>query len=77
MAVRTTVDIPDSLHALLRSRAARDGVSIRSLVIQALEETYRRRKKKGVYVTGPLVKTGGKLGPDFPVDENPHDLVFS
>jgi hypothetical protein len=26
-------------------------------------------------VTGPLIRTKGKLGPRFPVDENPHDLV--
>jgi hypothetical protein len=29
-----------------------------------------------MYVTGPLVTGSGKLGPDFPDDENPHDLVF-
>jgi hypothetical protein len=28
-------------------------------------------------VTGPLVTGPGKLGPAFPEDENPHDLVFS
>ena len=32
---------------------------------------------KGKYVTGPLVTGSGKLGPRFPQDENPHDLVFS
>lgn len=29
-----------------------------------------------VRVTGPMIKGRGKLGPLFPVDENPHDLVF-
>jgi hypothetical protein len=77
MAVRTTVDIPDALHAELKHRAAQSGVSIRSLVVRAIEVTYREPKKGG-RVTGPLVNLKrGKLGPAFPTDENPHDLVFS
>ncbi|HSB17742.1 MAG TPA: hypothetical protein VLE22_25060 [Bryobacteraceae bacterium] len=32
---------------------------------------------KGSQVTGPLVTGPGKLGPRFPTDENPHDLVWS
>ncbi len=76
MAIRTTVDIPEPLHDLLRERAARSGTSIRALVIRALEQVYAGRGK-GRYVTGPLVTGRGKLGPAFPTDENPHDVVFS
>jgi hypothetical protein len=76
MAVRTTVDIPEPLHDRLRDRAERSGTSIRSLIVRALEQTYAE-SKKGKYVTGPLVTGPGKLGPAFPVDENPHDLIFS
>jgi hypothetical protein len=76
MAVRTTVDIPEPLHDALRQRAAQSGTSMRALIIRALEETYSK-KRKGAYVTGPFVKRKGKLGPAFPKDENPHDLVFS
>lgn len=76
MAIRTTVDIPEPLHDALRGRAERTGTSIRSLIIRAIEQTYGPRKQS-VYVTGALVKTKRKLGPDFPVDENPHDIVFS
>lgn len=76
MAIRTTVDIPEPLHDTLRQRAAQTGTSMRSLIVRALEQTYGRRTK-GAYVTGPLVKRKGKLGPAFPKDENPHDLVFS
>ena len=76
MAVRTTVDIPEPLHDQLRQRAAHTGVSIRSLIVRALEETYSE-PRKGKKVTGPLVRGKGKLGPRFPVDENPHDLIFS
>ena len=76
MAVRTTVDIPEPLHDLLRDQAERSGVSIRALVIRAIEQTYSEGKK-GIYVTGPLIAGPGRLGPSFPKDENPHDLVFS
>ncbi|MGD0631256.1 MAG: hypothetical protein ABR987_18150 [Terracidiphilus sp.] len=75
MAVRTTVDIPEPLHQRLRQRAESSGTSIRSLIVRALEETYSE-PKKGERVTGPLIWTKGKLGPRFPVDENPHDLVI-
>jgi hypothetical protein len=60
----------------LRQRAAQSGTSMRALIIRALEETYSKRRK-GTYVTGPFIKSKGKLGPAFPKDENPHDLVFS
>jgi hypothetical protein len=75
MAVRTTVDIPEPLHDRLRQRAESSGASIRSLIVRAIEETYAE-PKKGERVTGPLIRTKGKLGPRFPVDENPHDLVI-
>lgn len=76
MAIRTTVDIPEPLHDALRYRAAQSGTSMRALIIQALQEAYVK-KRKGKYVTGPMIKGRGKLGPAFPKDENPHDLVFS
>jgi len=76
MAIRTTVDIPEPLHDRLRQRAERSGASIRSLIVRAIEQVYREQKN-GDYVTGPLVNGPGKLGPAFPEDENPHDLVFS
>jgi hypothetical protein len=73
---RTTVDIPEPLLDALRQRAARSGTSMQALIVQALEETYSK-KRKGTYVTGPFIKGRGKLGPAFPKDENPHDLFFS
>jgi hypothetical protein len=76
MAIRTTVDIPEPLHDRLRNRAASSGTSIRSLIVRALEEAYTDTGKKEA-VTGPLIRGSGKLGPQFPRDENPHDLVFS
>jgi len=76
MAVRTTVDIPEPLHGKLRQRAEETGTSMRMLIVQALEQTYAE-PRKGRPVTGPLIRKPGKLGPRFPVDENPHDLVLS
>lgn len=76
MPVRTTVDLPEPLHDALRHRARQSGVSIRALIVRALEQTYSAREKSE-FVTGPLVTGRRKLGPRFPKDENPHDLVFS
>ena len=75
MAVRTTVDIPEPLHDQLRQRAESMGVSIRSLIVTAIERTYTQ-PKKGRPVTGPLIRRTGKPGPRFPTDENPHDPVI-
>ena len=76
MSVRTTVDIPDHLHDQLRARAEQSRTSIRSLIVQALEQAYAK-PKKGKYVTRPMVTNRGKLGPAFPTDENPYEFVFS
>jgi hypothetical protein len=76
MAVRTTIDIPESLHDLLRHRAQSSGASIRSLVVRAIEQAYTG-PAKGSPVTGPLVRGKHKLGPRFPKDENPYDFMFS
>jgi hypothetical protein len=46
------------------------------LIVRAIEQVYSE-PKKGEYVTGPLVTGQGKLGPAFPENENPHDLVLS
>ncbi|MGH9630912.1 MAG: hypothetical protein ACRD7E_21585 [Bryobacteraceae bacterium] len=76
MSIRTTVDIPEPLHDRLRYRAERSGTSIRSLIVRAIEHVYSE-SGKGEYLTGPPINGTGKLGPAFPEDENPHDLVFS
>jgi hypothetical protein len=76
MAIRTTVDIPEPLHHRLRQQAERSGTSMRALIIRALEQSYSQ-PRRGRYVTAPPIKGKGKRGPNFPTDENPHDLVFS
>ena len=77
MPVRTTVDLPDPLHERLRNRAEKSGASIRSLIVRAIEQIYPDTNKSGDLLTRPLVQGPGKLGPAFPEDENPHDIVFS
>jgi hypothetical protein len=74
MSVRITFEIPESLHVRLRQRAERSGTSIRSLIVDALEQVYEDSGLK-VPVTGPMVAAKGKRGPQFPKDENPHDLA--
>jgi hypothetical protein len=75
MNVRTTIDIPQPLHDKLRHKAQQSRSSIRALILTALEQAYTPRKK-GRYVTGPMITSRGKRGPRFPVDENPHDLIL-
>jgi hypothetical protein len=76
MPIRTTVDIPEPLHDRLRHRAESSGTSIRSLIVRAIEQVYTDTGKKEP-VTGPLVRGSGSLGPRFPENENPHELIFS
>jgi plasmid stability protein len=78
MSVRTTIDIPDDLHAELRRRAAAEHTSIRSLVTSAIDNRFRPRQSRPV--TGPLVgKTGKKRKPaaGSPDRENPYDVLFA
>ena len=74
MAVRTTIDIPEPLHETLSKRAKALNTSIRALIIRAIEDAYRP-SREGKMITGPFIK-GRKLGPDFPTDKNPHDLIL-
>jgi metal-responsive CopG/Arc/MetJ family transcriptional regulator len=78
MAVRVTIEIPQTLHDRLRQRAKSTGTTMRSLIVRAIENTHPATEaiKKGERVTGPLIIGKGKLGPRFPVDENPWDLIF-
>lgn len=80
MPVRTTIEIPEPLHEVLRRQGERSGASMRSLIVRAIEQTYQLpdpQPKKGKRVTGPMIKGRGKRGPAYPGDENPHDLIFS
>jgi hypothetical protein len=69
MSVRTTIDIPDDLHAALRQRSAAERTSIRSLITGAIEST--------LPATGPLVGKKGKAAARSPDRENPYDVLFA
>jgi hypothetical protein len=75
MSVRTTIDIPDDLHAALRQRAAAERTSIRSLITGAIENTVRARPSRPV--TGPLVGRKGKPAAGSPDKENPYEVLFA
>jgi hypothetical protein len=78
MSVRTTIDIPDDLHAELRRRAAAEHTSIRSLIASAIE--IRIRPQPSRTVTGPLVGKRGKKrkhAAGSPDRENPYDVLFA
>ena len=75
MSVRTTIDIPDDLHATLRKRAAVEQTSIRSLITGAIESKFRPRPSRRV--TEPMVGKKGKPAAGSPDRENPYDVLFS
>jgi len=85
MAIRTTIGIPEDLHAAIKRRADEEGVSVEALVVRALEREFggsgleRAGTKlvKKSFVTGPPIVVKGPLGPRFPTDETPWDLVFA
>ncbi len=56
--MRTTVDIPDSLYRDLKSKAAREGRSVKELILRGVEIelqlTPRRRRRP---VSLPLVRS--------------------
>jgi len=45
--MRTTLDLPDPLYRRLKLQAAREGKTLRELVIRYLEEGLRRRGSPG------------------------------
>jgi plasmid stability protein len=75
MSVRTTIDIPDDLHAALRQRAAAERTSIRSLITDAIESKLQPRRRRRV--DGPLVGKKGKPAAGSPDRENPYDVLFA
>lgn len=43
--MRTTVDIPDVLYQQLRIMAAREGRSIKELIVRAIEADFKRMRR--------------------------------
>ena len=47
MATVYLSDFPEDLHRIFKSEAALEGISLKALVIKALEEYLKKRKKGG------------------------------
>jgi len=58
--MRTTVDIPDGLYRQLKVRAAREGCSVKALVLRGVAAELREDKaprKRGRRVKLPLIRS--------------------
>jgi hypothetical protein len=56
--MRTTVDIPDGMYRRLKSRAAREGSSTRTLILRGVKEILRGdRRQSGTPVSLPIVRS--------------------
>jgi hypothetical protein len=54
--VRTTVDIPDPLYRQLKSRAAREGCSVKQLILRGVEgELQVNSKQRRKRISLPLI----------------------
>jgi hypothetical protein len=71
--MRTTVDIPDAMYRRLKSRAAREGTSVRKLIVRSIEVIVEPKPQGRVML--PLVASDepGTLDLD---NEKIYDLIF-
>ena len=46
MAFLTVKDFPDELHRLSKSEAALEGITLKALIIKALEEYLKKKKRR-------------------------------
>ena len=71
--MRTTVDIPDAVYRRLKSRAVREGTSVRKLIVRGIEVIVEPKARGRV--TLPLVASNapGTLDLD---NEKIYELIF-
>lgn len=56
--MRTTVDIPEAIYRRLKSRAASEGRSIKTLILRAVKEVLRTPQRKTARkVSLPIVRS--------------------
>ena len=76
-SVRTSLDIPVSLHRRLRAAAARQGCSARHLILQSIERAVQdvspQRPKRRLRLDPPIVPSTGK--PFDLTNEQIYDLI--
>ena len=75
--VRTSLDIPRSLHRRLRELAARKGCSARQLILRSIESAVQEheppRRRKRLSLDPPIVPSRGK--PFDLTSEQIHELI--
>jgi len=54
--MRTTVDIPDPLYRKLKSRASKEGRSLKELIVRSIQAELQP-KKHVKPICGPVIKT--------------------
>jgi hypothetical protein len=71
--MRTTVDIPDAVYRRLKSRAAREGTSVRKLIIRGIEVIVEPKARGRIML--PLVASDepGTLDLD---NDKIYELIF-
>lgn len=55
--MRTTVDIPDPTYRELKSRAARQGCSVKELILRSVEKEHKAGARKKGRIQLPIVKS--------------------
>jgi hypothetical protein len=63
--MKTTIEIPDALLAAARQAAAREGTSVRALVIEALHRLLGERQKSVPFRLRDASFKGQGLSPEF------------
>jgi len=59
--MRTTVDIPDELFRDLKLKSAREGVTLKQLIVKALEsQIHDSSGRKSSRIRGPLIRCKSK-----------------
>jgi hypothetical protein len=53
--MRTTVDIPDPLYRELKGKAAREGQSVKELILRGVERELKNRGRRTRRVSLPIV----------------------
>jgi len=55
--VRTTVDIPDPIYRELKGKAAKEGHSVKELILRSVERELKNRGRRTRRVSLPIVPT--------------------
>lgn len=53
--MRTTVDIPDALYRELKSKAVKEGRSVKEIILRSVESELHPRRKSSRRVVLPLI----------------------